>query len=89
MDGKFSEAELKLLRHFNCETLAAANVSDYQVYQVMVCNAFVRKDNSPAADALRRCFQALLDCTHPRGTTEFDALATFDDPLPRKRGRKK
>lgn len=89
MSVQFSEAELKLIRHFHCEMFLTSGIDVFQVYQAMVCNAFVRREESPATKALRRCFNALLACAPFRGTPEFDTMAAFEDTPPKNRSRKK
>lgn len=70
---QYSDKELSLIKHFNCEGLIE-NLTPTTVYDSMMEKAFLSNEQSPYAEALRRCMRALFKNSTQRNTPEWDAL---------------
>jgi len=71
-ESSYSEAELKLIKHFGFED-AAYHMLPALLFTAMAAKAFMMNDRTEFASALRRCLEAFEKGAY-RGTPEWDAL---------------
>jgi hypothetical protein len=74
----YSAQEKELIAHFGLSELIDQLGSAPALYRILAITAFVRNDQTPWADALRRCLLALESGTPQRGTSDWDALLAVE-----------
>ncbi len=72
---EYSPAELRLIEHFGYLHLSG-RLYPAELFGLMTKKAFLDNDQTPYAEALRRCVTALDRCLPYRMTPEFETLAT-------------
>ena len=72
----YSEAEEKLFKAFKIKDIILDNIVPSQVYRMMATGAFLKNQQGPHVEALRRGMKHLEDGGY-RGNKTFDNLIEF------------
>jgi len=81
MTKQYSDKELQLFEYFGFGKLLVNDgderIAAPVIYRMLVEKAFADNMQGPEVESLRRCFNALQQCSPYRLTEEWDALIEF------------